>query len=176
MCLYLEIYDYLLFLYLLVALYMDVRYQKLPNWLTAGAMAVGLVFHLIMNGIDGLIFSVLGLLVAGLIFLLLYVFKALGAGDVKLFAGIGALIGVVNVLNVMMYSIIYAGLIAIVLLVFTRTFLRRLVTGLFAMISSLTSKDLSHLETFKATKATRFPFMYAVVPAVITAYYYLGKF
>ncbi|WP_244513599.1 prepilin peptidase [Oceanobacillus limi] len=46
------------------------------------------------GGINGLIFSFLGLLVAGGIFLILYVFKGLGAGDVKLFVAIVAIVGV----------------------------------------------------------------------------------
>ncbi len=107
----LQLNDYCLFAYLLIALYWDVRHSKLPNWLTAGGVAFGFVYHLIANGLDGLIFSVIGCLVAGLIFMILYVFKALGAGDVKLFAAIGAIVGTELVLQLMMYSIIFAGLI-----------------------------------------------------------------
>lgn len=167
-----EIQDYILFVLIIIAFFWDVKYHKLPNWLTAGAMVIGIVFHLITDGINGLIFSFLGLLVAGGIFLILYIFKALGAGDVKLFAAIGAIVGVEFVLYMMMYSIVVAGLIAIVILLFTRTFLHKMTSALFHFIGSIISKDLGQMEEFKATKGTKFPFMYAVLPAIILAYYY----
>ena len=172
----LQISDYILFVYLLGALYLDVRYSRLPNWFTLTGMAVGLVYHLISGGITGLFFSMLGLLTAGLIFLVLYLFRAMGAGDVKLFAAIGALVGIELVLYLMMYSIIFAGLIGLVILLFTRTFLSKITGAIFALMGTALSRDFSHLESFKANKGTRFPFMYAVIPAVITTYYYYGVY
>lgn len=168
----LEFQDYLLFLFLIVAFVMDVRHYKLPNWLTAGGMLVGILYHLISNGIDGLLFSFLGLFVAGGIFLVLYIFKAIGAGDVKLFAAIGSLVGIQMVLYMMMYSIIFGGLIGIIILLFTKTFLVKMTVAFIHFIDSITSKDLSKLEDFKVNKATKFPFMYAVLPAVAITYYY----
>ena len=168
----LQIQDYILFIFLVIAFIIDVRHHKLPNWLTAGGMVVGILFHLISNGIDGLIFSFLGLLVAGGIFLLLYVFKAIGAGDVKLFAAIGSLVGIQLVLYMMMYSIIFGGLIGIIILLFTKTFFSKIIDAFFHIISSITSKDLNVLEDYKVNKATKFPFMYAVIPAVALTYYY----
>ncbi|RDW21723.1 A24 family peptidase [Oceanobacillus chungangensis] len=168
----LQAIDYILFVFLVIAFMTDVKYQKLPNWLTAGGMLIGIVYHLITSGVEGLLFSFLGLLVAGGIFLILYVFKALGAGDVKLFAAIGSMIGIQLVLYMMMYSIVFAGLIAIIILLFTKTFLKKITNALFAIIHSITSRSFQKIEEFKTTKATRFPFMYAVIPAVITTYYY----
>lgn len=165
--------DYILFLFLLIALYTDVKYKKLPNWLTVTGMAVGLVYHLLTGGADGIIFSVLGLLVGGGIFLILYVFRALGAGDVKLFAAIGAIVGVEVVLYLMMYSVVVAGVIGVIILLFTRTLLRKVTSAFFALLSSILSKDFSELEDFKANKSTQFPFMYAVIPAVILSYSFL---
>jgi prepilin peptidase CpaA len=169
----LQVQDYLLFVYLIIALIFDIKFHKIPNWLTAGGMLVGILFHMVTGGIDGLIFSFLGLLVAGAIFLVLYVFKAIGAGDVKLFAGIGAIVGVQIALYMMMYSIIVAGLLGIIILLFTRTFLQKMTSAFFAFVGSILSKDLSSLEEFKTTKSTRFPFMYAVIPAVVLTYYYM---
>ncbi|WP_096186966.1 A24 family peptidase [Evansella halocellulosilytica] len=166
----LQLNDYLLFIFLAAACFTDIKHRKLPNWLTLTGMAVGLSYHLITSGIEGIFFSGLGLIVGGGIFFVLYLFKALGAGDVKLFAGIGALVGVELVLYFMMYSIVFAGIIAIIILLFTRTFLRKITTAFFSIIGSIMSKDLSEIENFKANKSTQFPFMYAVIPAVIISY------
>lgn len=168
----LEIYDYLLFVLVIIAFITDVKYHKLPNWLTAGGMAVGVVYHLVADGINGILFAFFGLLVGGGIFLILYVFKAIGAGDVKLFAAIGAFVGVKMVLYIMMYSIFFAGILAIIILLFTKTFMKKLTTAVFQLFGSLLSRDFRKLEEYKVTKATRFPFMYAVTPAIIAVYYY----
>ncbi|MEK3887593.1 A24 family peptidase [Bacillus sp. FSL K6-3431] len=168
----LQIYDYCLFVYLLIALYLDVKYSKLPNWLTVSGMAFGLVYHLITGGIDGLIFSIVGLLVVGFIFILLYIFRAIGAGDAKLFAAIGSIVGMEISLYLSMYSVVYAAIIGAIILLFTKTILRKLTNAFFAILGTAISRDFSVLEDFKATKSTRFPFMYAVIPAAITTYYY----
>lgn len=167
------LHDYILFVLLIIGFYTDVRYKKLPNWLTAGAMLIGVVYHLIVGGVDGLVFAFLGLLVGGGIFLVLYLFKVIGAGDVKLFAAMGAIIGVNIVLYIMMYSIIFAGLLAIIILLFTRTFLSKLLNAFTELVQGILSRDFKKLEEYKTTRATRFPFMYAVLPAVIVTYYYL---
>lgn len=169
----LDIQDYILFVFLIIAFITDVKYHKIPNWLSAGGALVGVLYHLIMGGVDGLIFSFLGLLVAGGIFMVLYIFKAIGAGDVKLFAAIGAIVGIQVVLYLMMYSVIVAGLIAIIILLFTNTFLKQITSAIFHLIETITSKDMSWLDDFKTTKSTRFPFMYAVIPATAITYYYL---
>jgi prepilin peptidase CpaA len=168
----LALHDYILFILIIIAFYTDVRYKKLPNWLTASGMLIGIIYHLIQGGANGLVFSFIGLLVGGGIFLILYLFRTVGAGDVKLFAAIGAIVGVEVVLYIMMYSIIFAGILAIIILLFTRTFLHKMLEAGMALMQSITSRDLETLDEYKVTKATRFPFMYAVVPAVIVAYYY----
>ncbi|MFC0526023.1 prepilin peptidase [Pontibacillus salicampi] len=164
--------DILFIILIIIAFVWDVKYEKLPNWLTATGMMVGMVYHLIRGGVDGFLFACLGLLVAGGIFMLLYLFKALGAGDVKLFAAIGAIMGIEFSLYVMMYSVIYAGLIGLVILLFSKTFLRRILTGLFQIWQSIKQRSARDLEEFKQKYSTRFPFMYAVLPGVLTTYYF----
>jgi prepilin peptidase CpaA len=156
-----------------VGLYFDFKYHKLPNWLTMGGLAIGLLYHLIVSGWEGLLYSVIGMFVGGGIFMVLYFFKAIGAGDVKLFAAIGAIVGTEMVLYTMLYSIVYAGLIGIFVLLFTRTFLRRMTAAVFQFLGSVLSRDWKGLEEYKKTKSIRFPLMYAVLPGVLTAMYYV---
>src|SRR5699024_6741082 len=169
----LHIQDYILFIVLIIALITDIKYKKIPNWLTVGALAVGIISHLITGGIDGLIFSFYGLLVASAIFIFLHIFKAIGAGDVKLFVAIGSLVGMRMVLDITMYAIIFAGVIGLVILLVTKTFLRNVASAIFSFVNAFLSKKLEPLEEFKVTKGTKFPFMYAVMPAVVVSYYYV---
>ncbi|WP_054950892.1 A24 family peptidase [Numidum massiliense] len=166
-----QLHDYLLIAYLIVAFVWDVKWYKIPNWLTMGAVATGLVYHLIVGGIDGLIFSGLGMLAGGGLLLLLYFFKAVAGGDVKLFAGIGALVGVEHALYDMMYAIVYAGIIGIVLLLFSRKIMLRVVNAFMQVFMKWLARDFKALE-FSVGKTTRFPFMYAVLPGVATTYWF----
>lgn len=134
---------------------------------------IGIIYHLIANQLDGFIQSVLGVLVAGGILLLIYIFKAVGAGDVKLFAAIGAISGVLFSLYAIMYTIIFAGIIAIIILLFTKTFLINITLALLHIKESIKDKNLTPLEEFKNKISNRFPFIYAVIPGVMTAFYYM---
>ncbi|WP_062354523.1 A24 family peptidase [Bacillus kwashiorkori] len=162
-----------LFVFILVAFYFDIRTYKIPNWLTVTGMAVGLLSHLIIFKIAGLMDAGLGLLVGGGVTVLLYLFRAIGGGDVKLFAAIGALSGVEFVLYALMYSIIFAGIIALIILLFTKTILIKLLNTFWAYMKSIKTKSMSELDHFKKNQATKFPFMYAVLPGVVTAFVYV---
>jgi Flp pilus assembly protein protease CpaA len=85
----------------------DLRGFRLPNWLTLSLMASGVVWNCLTRGGQGLAIGVTGILVSGLPLLLLYSRGAMGAGDVKLMAGIGAWMGAWFGLHV----IIVAGLV-----------------------------------------------------------------
>jgi prepilin peptidase CpaA len=168
------LYFYPFIVFLLTALFFDGRYGRIPNWLTVSGAVLGLLFHVVLNGINGLIFSVIGLVAGFVLMLILYLFKAIGAGDVKLFGAIGAFSGIEFTLYGIMYSVIYAGLIGLVLLILRRDFIRRMM-GVFYKILELKSSSTKEevLEDYKKKEALTFPFMYAVIPGMITTYYYV---
>lgn len=167
-------YEYILAALFIPAVYWDVRYKKIPNWLSVGGAVVGLGYHIVVGSWSGLAFSLAGLCVAGLLFLILYLFRAVGAGDVKLFAAIGAVAGTQFVLYCAMYSIFYAGVIAVLILLFTRTFLKKMWQAVWRVFSAFIAKDPGILEEYKQKESTRFAFMYAVVPGVLTTGYYFA--
>src|SRR5690242_11677682 len=72
----------------------DVRYRRIPNWLTVMGVAVGLLLNsFLYPGWPGLRLGLLGLAVAFGVYFVLYALRAMGAGDVKLMAAIGAMVG-----------------------------------------------------------------------------------
>lgn len=106
---------------LTIAVLFDLRFRRIPNWLTFPAMIAGLAFNTYIGGISGLLLSLGGLLVGFGVFIAFYMFGGMGAGDVKLMAAIGSLLGPKEVLYVALYTAIAGGIYAIVLMVSRKT-------------------------------------------------------
>ncbi|PAV28973.1 hypothetical protein CIL05_13410 [Virgibacillus profundi] len=163
----------ILIILLLAVAYYDIAHQRIPNWLSMSGVLTGIIYHLAFNQLDGFIHAVSGALVGGVILLILYIFKAIGAGDVKLFAAIGAITGVLFTLYAIMYSIIFAGIIGIIVLLFTKTFFINMTLAVLHIKETVQKRSLTPLDEFKNNISNRFPFIYAVIPGVITAFYYI---
>jgi len=78
---------------LFVATYFDARYRKIPNKLTVLAIMVGITFGAIFNRFDGVLFALGGLFTGLAVFIIPFSMGGMGAGDVKLMAAVGSLMG-----------------------------------------------------------------------------------
>ena len=67
----------------------------------------------ILFGWKGLVSAVAGCLLAGVIMFLFYAVRAMGAGDVKIMAALGALVGPHYVVSVLLATAIFGGLLGI---------------------------------------------------------------
>ena len=109
--------DMFLGLILAAALWIDVKEKIIPNWLTFSLILSGLIINLYLAGWSGLLFSLQGL-GAGLgIFLIPFILGGLGAGDVKLIAGIGAVKGVNFVIVDSLIIALVGGVISLFILI-----------------------------------------------------------
>jgi prepilin peptidase CpaA len=71
----------------------DMRSRRIPNWLTVGAVSVGLVTSVMVGGPSAILGSLAGLAVGLAVFLPFYLARGFSAGDVKAMAAIGAFVG-----------------------------------------------------------------------------------
>ncbi|HKR10744.1 MAG TPA: A24 family peptidase [Pyrinomonadaceae bacterium] len=94
-------------------IYYDVRFRRIPNILVLSALIAGLAINIGFHGTSGAFSSVAGLAVAFVPMLFLHVFGAMGAGDVKLFAAIGAVVGISLVPMTFALVVLMGGLLAI---------------------------------------------------------------
>lgn len=81
------------FLLLLFAVKYDVIERRIPNKLTLSVVLWGLFSSVIFGGLQGIIDSFFGLFVGLAIFIIPFSMGGMGAGDVKLMAAVGSLIG-----------------------------------------------------------------------------------
>ncbi len=97
----------------LAAAITDFRWHKIPNILTLPSAIVGILSHSWISGWDGFTYSLAGF---GLGLVLLLGFYALGgmaAGDVKLLAAVGAILGPLNIFLVFLMTAILGGFYSI---------------------------------------------------------------
>ena len=101
----------------LVACGTDLWKFRIPNKLTVPLILSGLIYHVVAGNFAGLTFSVLGMLVGTLPFGLLYAKGAMGAGDLKLMAGVGAWMGAWFTVHVLIVSGLATGLFSVGLMI-----------------------------------------------------------
>lgn len=109
---------------LALAVWNDLRTRRIPNSLVFGGALLGLLLNAALPAGDGLfiqVFGGIGLLKAlaglavGLCLLLpMYAMRALGAGDVKLMAMIGAFVGPGAVAGITLLTLLAGGVLALV--------------------------------------------------------------
>jgi prepilin peptidase CpaA len=97
----------------------DVRDRRISNWLTYPAMVAGLLLQLAVHGWPGLLLGIGGFLLFGGLFLVFHLVRAMGAGDVKLAAALGCIIGPAASWQVMFATAVAGGAMAILVMVFT---------------------------------------------------------
>ena len=104
----------LLTILLLFAAIADYRSHRIPNQLVLLGMAFALIDQCVRWPVlEGPLFVIGGVLVGFGLFLPLYLLRAMGAGDVKLLAMVGAFLGPADAFRVALASMIVGGVMAI---------------------------------------------------------------
>ena len=103
-----------------IAVIIDVKTRRIPNWLTVSAFASGLLYHTAANGLEGLGFAMAGFGVGFGILLVLWLIGGGGGGDVKLMGAVGAWAGPLCTLLIFLGSTIFAVLCVVVLMIRNR--------------------------------------------------------
>ncbi|MGH9498479.1 MAG: A24 family peptidase [Terriglobales bacterium] len=98
----------------------DWRSRRIPNWLTLSGLALGILVNSLTRGWLGAKDSLLG---AGLGLALLLPFvliRSLGAGDWKMVGALGAFLGPAHLIAVLFATMLVAGFMALVLVIWKR--------------------------------------------------------
>jgi prepilin peptidase CpaA len=130
-----------------IAAYTDYRWRRIPNWLTVPALVLGIAVNAISYRWPGAKSSLLGAGLGLLILLPFVAMRSLGAGDWKLVGALGAFLGPQRLIAVLFATLLIAGLMALVLVIWKRRFVQtlrnigRMLAALFSL--HLPSQDLS---------------------------------
>jgi prepilin peptidase CpaA len=101
----------------LVAGWTDLRWRRIPNWLTVSGMALGLAVNAFLGHWSGLKASMQGALLGLALLLPFVLLRSLGAGDWKLAGALGAFVGPTALTDMLLGSVLVAGVMAAVLVI-----------------------------------------------------------
>jgi prepilin peptidase CpaA len=120
---------------LLTATVTDIRNQRIYNWLTFPLILAGFATHTVFGGFAGLKFAAYGFALGFVAMAVPYFMGVMGAGDVKLMAGIGAWLGVEATLTAFLFTCIAGGIYALIVLATNREILKRVLRNIVATFS-----------------------------------------
>jgi prepilin peptidase CpaA len=100
------------------AAWTDLRWRRIPNWLTVPALLIGVIANTVLAGWSGLKASLLGAALGLALLLPFVLLRSLGAGDWKLAGALGAFTGPGLLVDLLLASILVAGVMAVVLVIY----------------------------------------------------------
>jgi prepilin peptidase CpaA len=100
-----------------LAAILDLRTQRIPNWMTFPAALLGLAANAVLGGVSGLGQSALGMLLGLGLLIVPFILGGMGAGDVKMLAAVGAFGGPAFVWRTFLMGSIAGGLISMCFIV-----------------------------------------------------------
>jgi prepilin peptidase CpaA len=104
---------------LVVAAIIDGWMLKVPNWITFPMIASGWVYSGVTGGWPGLGWSLVGTFFGLALLYGIYMVGGMGAGDVKLLAGIGAWVHAQHTWNIFATTAIVGGIMALVMVAYS---------------------------------------------------------
>jgi prepilin peptidase CpaA len=141
-----------------LATVVDLRTRRIPNVLTATMAAIGI--GIAAAGLNGVSVgaAALGVVVGLALMLPGHVLGATGAGDVKLMAAIGSLVGPVLVIKAVLFTLVAGGVLAVAVALSRR----RLRTTLASTARLIAAPGDARTEMTLAPAASRFAYAPAI--------------
>ena len=160
------VWNALILVFVGVAAIIDARHQRIPNALNTAGLCAGLTYHWISGTfLSALLAAFIGFIVG----LALFELAAIGGGDVKLLAALGALLGFQTWMHAFQIMVLVAGLMSLIQVVRHRA-VKRTLTNMWAIIRNLfTNGWRAHSRiNLSMPEAIRIPF--GVAAALGTAF------
>lgn len=139
-------------LVLIVAAYIDGKQLRVPNWITFPMFLAGLAFNVWLSGWTGLGEGLLGGLVGLLCLLPLYAVGGMGAGDVKLMAGVGAWLGASVTFYAFCVSAIVGAVMAVGMVLYRRRFVQHYANFVIILTEWMQTKNPRELSRLAAER------------------------
>ncbi len=162
---------------LIVAAWIDGKELRVPNWITFPMVFCGLIYSTWMGGLNGLGDGLWGMTVGLLTLLPLYAVGGMGAGDVKLMAGIGAWLGAAVTWHAFCVSVIVGAIMAVIMVLYRRSWQRHYSNFLMIVFEFLTIRKPAELYKIAAERKPQMlllPYGIPICIGSIAYFFYAG--
>jgi prepilin peptidase CpaA len=154
-------------LFAVVAGVSDLRFRRIPNWLTVPGLLVGITISSATRGLSGTEDSLLGAGFGLLLLLPLALAKGMGMGDLKFVASLGGFLGFQNLVTVLVLGVIVNFLMAAAVVIWKRRVLETARNLVRILASMLTLHWPAPELTLDNPRLLKVPFGVAMAIAVI---------
>lgn len=163
-----------LMLLLIPAVISDVRTRRIPNVLVFPAWGVGVALGFLLGGVDGGLVSLGGLGFALLVGVPFWLIGWMGAGDIKLLGGVGAMVGTTTIWPVL-GAVGLSGLVLALTVLLYRGLLAEALKRYWASLSlSMVSRRAVYIRPGEAEQAVRLPYAIAVAAGTTAGYLWVA--
>jgi prepilin peptidase CpaA len=146
---------------------LDWRYRRIPNWLTLSGMAAGIAVNTVLYRWPGLKAALLGTALGLGLLLPFVLLRSLGAGDWKLAGAVGACLGPSQLLSVLAGTVLVAGVMALVVVVWKGR-LKRTLANIARLLAALFSLRMPAFEvSLDDPHSAKIPFGVAMALTVL---------
>jgi prepilin peptidase CpaA len=151
----------------LVAGWTDLRSRRIPNWLTVPGLLIGVAANTVLSGWSGLKTSLLGALVGLALLLPFVLLRSLGAGDWKLAGALGAFTGPAALVDLLLGSVLVAGVMAVALVIYKRRTLQTIRNIGHILISLVRFRLPGHRVSLDNPESLKVPYGVALALTVV---------
>lgn len=141
---------------LILSLFTDTKNYKIKNSIILFFAIAGFTLNCIQSGFTGIINWFIGLAVPMIVLFVLFALRMLGAGDIKLIAVIGGLLGLDFLIKSSLYILMIAGVMALIKMMINRNLVIRfrhffdyihniIINKQIGIYDEINTKDRSHV-------------------------------
>jgi prepilin peptidase CpaA len=157
----------------LTAGFIDWRTRRIPNWLTVSGAVLGIGLHIWVSGLIGAVMALVGMSVALVALLPMVLLRAMGAGDWKLMAALGAILGPMMMLFVLAAAILISGIMGIVMMIRAKR-VKETLLNVFVLVQGFLSFGLRKFPEINLDNPDLMKLPFGVAAALGTVLCFLG--
>lgn len=149
------------------AMLMDLATGKVSNYLILISAVAGLIWQSVRGGPKAAAEGMAGMLTAFAVLFILFAFRMLGAGDIKLFCALGAVLGPSGILRCIAFSLFFGAVIAVPLMLIRGISTERLTYFITYIRGLAYSKDLRPYRRGGSERPENFHFTVPIFMSVV---------
>lgn len=117
---------YILSFIILLGVFQDIKSFKIRNYTILIGLTTGILFNLNEVGLKEIYIFLIAMIIPVIILFPLFLFKVLGAGDIKLFSVVGCYLGISTVIQVIIISFFAGAILSVLYIIKTKSLYKRI--------------------------------------------------